>query len=244
MLAAPVAERAAALRVGGLTPLSTTDWPGELAAVVFCQGCSWRCSYCHNPHLLRARGASEIAWEDVLALLRRRRGLLDAVVFSGGEPLAQGGLAEAIRSVRGLGFRVGLHTGGIYPRRLSQVLSLVDWVGLDIKAPFSDYASITGVPDSGARALESTKLVIVSGVAYELRTTVHPRLLASEAVERLAGELVALGARRYILQEFREEGCVNAALVDDFRFSLEPYAVKIGARFASFEVRALGARYA
>ena len=244
MFAAPVTERAAALRVGGLTPLSTSDWPGELAAVVFCQGCPWRCSYCHNPHLLRARGASEIAWEDVLALLRRRQGLLDAVVFSGGEPLAQPGLAEAMRSVRGLGFRVGLHTGGAYPRRLSQVLSLVDWVGLDIKAPFSDYASITGVADSGARALESSKLVIANGGACELRTTVHPRLLAPKAVERLADELVALGARRYVLQEFRDEGCVNAALVDDVRFSLEPCAAKIGARFSSFEVRARAARYA
>ena len=242
MLAAPVTERAAALRVGGLTPLSTTDWPGELAAVVFCQGCPWRCGYCHNPHLLRSRGANEIGWDDVLALLLRRRGLLDAVVFSGGEPLAQPGLAEAMRSVRGLGFRVGLHTGGAYPRRLSQVLSLVDWVGLDIKAPFSDYAAITGASDSGARALESAKLLIASGVAYELRTTVHPRLLDSEAVERLADEVVALGARRYVLQEFRDEGCTNPALVDGVRFSLEPRAAKIAARFASFEVRGRAAR--
>jgi len=242
VLAAPATERAAALRVGGLTRLSTTDWPGELAAVVFCQGCPWRCSYCHNPQLLRTRGPSEIAWGDVLAWLRRRQGLLDAVVFSGGEPLAQPGLAEAMRSVRALGFRVGLHTGGACPRRLSQVLSLVDWVGFDIKAPFSDYASITGAPDSGVRALESAKLLIATSIACELRTTVHPRLLDSEAVERLADELVALGARRYVLQEFRDEGCADPSLVDGVGFSLEPCAAKIGARFASFEVRGRAAR--
>ena len=117
------------LRVGGLTPLSTTDWPGMLAAVVFCQGCPWRCGYCHNPDLIPARGDHEIPWEDVLAFLRRRQGLLDGVVFSGGEPTAQAGLADAMREVRALGFKIGLHTGGMYPQRLAAVLPLVDWVG-------------------------------------------------------------------------------------------------------------------
>ena len=72
------------LRVGGLTRLSASDYPGKLAAVVFCQGCAWRCGYCHNPELQPARGAYEIPWADVLAFLEKRRGLLDAVVFSGG----------------------------------------------------------------------------------------------------------------------------------------------------------------
>ncbi|MBI3069525.1 MAG: 4Fe-4S cluster-binding domain-containing protein, partial [Betaproteobacteria bacterium] len=74
------------LRVGGLVPLTTTDYPGRLAAVVFCQGCPWRCGYCHNPHLLPARRTAPIAWHAVRDFLERRRGLLDAVVFSGGEP--------------------------------------------------------------------------------------------------------------------------------------------------------------
>ena len=85
------------LRVGGLVPLSTTDYPDHLSAVVFCQGCPWRCAYCHNPHLLPRRSDSEIAWPDVLAFLDRRRGLLDAVVFSGGEPTLQRALPDAMR---------------------------------------------------------------------------------------------------------------------------------------------------
>ncbi|PKO61543.1 MAG: anaerobic ribonucleoside-triphosphate reductase activating protein, partial [Betaproteobacteria bacterium HGW-Betaproteobacteria-17] len=140
------------LHVGGLTPLSTTDWPGMLAAVVFCQGCPWRCGYCHNPDLIPARGDHEIPWEDVLAFLRRRRGLLDGVVFSGGEPTAQAGLLDAMREVRELGFKIGLHTGGMYPQRLAAVLPLVDWVGLDVKAPFADYPRVTSVTGSGERA--------------------------------------------------------------------------------------------
>jgi pyruvate formate lyase activating enzyme len=79
------------LRVGGLTRLSATDYPGKLAAVVFCQGCAWRCDYCHNPELQPPRSTGEIAWPEVLAFLERRKGLLDAVVFSGGGPNQQRG---------------------------------------------------------------------------------------------------------------------------------------------------------
>jgi pyruvate formate lyase activating enzyme len=205
------------IRVGGLTPLSTTDWPGMLAAVVFCQGCPWRCGYCHNPGLISARGDNEIPWDDVMALLRRRQGLLDGVVFSGGEPTLQPGLADAMREVRALGFRIGLHTGGAYPRRLAEVLPLVDWVGLDAKAPFADYPRITGVAGSGERARASLDLVLASGVAHDIRTTVHPALLADADVVSLAQDLSARGVKRYVIQAFRSQGCADAALVRDTR---------------------------
>lgn len=225
--------------VGGLTPLSTTDYPSYLSAVVFCQGCPWRCGYCHNPHLLPAHGASEIAWSDVLSFLRRRRGLLDAVVFSGGEPLAQAGLADAMRTVRRMGFRVGLHTGGGYPSRLAEVLALVDWVGFDIKAPFAEYSRITTVRGSGDRALASAKLVLGSGVACEFRTTVHPHQHDARALERLAEHLALLGARNYVLQEFRADGCANAALLRDLpaSFLTESWCAKVAPKFESFAVR-------
>ena len=126
----------AELRVGGLERLSMCDWPGELAATIFCQGCPWDCPYCHNPHLLPVTGRHEIAWREVVDFLKSRRGLLDGVVFSGGEPTLQSALPQAIAEVRDLGFRIGLHTAGPYPGRLAQVLPLVDWVGFDIKTPF------------------------------------------------------------------------------------------------------------
>jgi pyruvate formate lyase activating enzyme len=203
---------AAPLRVGGLTPLSTTDYPGQLAAVVFCQGCPWRCAYCHNPHLLSRRGATEIAWTDVVAFLERRRGLLDAVVFSGGEPTLQRRLGAAMREARALGFKIGLHTAGIVPARLKKVLPLLDWVGMDVKAPFEDYQRITGVAGSGARASASAQLIVASGVDCEFRTTVHDALLTREAVAKIAATLSAMGANRYALQAFRAEGCAAPAL--------------------------------
>jgi pyruvate formate lyase activating enzyme len=200
------------LRVGGLTPLSSADWPGMLAAVVFCQGCPWRCGYCHNPHLIPSASEHEVPWEDVLTFLRRRQGLLDGVVFSGGEPTAQAGLADAMREVRALGFKVGLHTGGAYPRRLAEVLPLVDWVGLDVKAPFADYARVTGVEGSGARARESLAHLLESGVAHEVRTTVHPALVSDADVATLARDLAARGLRHFALQAFRSAGCADEAL--------------------------------
>jgi len=160
------------LRVGGLTRLSAADYPGKLAAVVFCQGCAWRCGYCHNPELRPARGAHEIPWAEVVSFLERRRGLLDAVVFSGGEPTQQRGLRDAIQAVKRMGFLVGLHTAGIVPRRLAEVLPLVDWLALDAKAPFADHEAVTGVRGSGARARRSRELIQASGVAAEFHTIV------------------------------------------------------------------------
>jgi pyruvate formate lyase activating enzyme len=210
--AGPVAV-AAQLRVGGFEPFSSTDYPDALAAVVFCQGCPWRCGYCHNPHLIPARGDDERDFPRILAWLASRRGLLDAVVFSGGEPTAQAELAGAIDTVRALGFSVGLHTGGAYPRRLARVLPKVDWVGIDVKAPIADYTGVTGIPGSGLSALSSLDLVRNSGVAYEVRTTVHPALTPPAALERLARELEARGVARWTLQAFRATGCANEAAV-------------------------------
>ncbi|MEO8303043.1 MAG: anaerobic ribonucleoside-triphosphate reductase activating protein [Betaproteobacteria bacterium] len=235
----PVRSSRRALRVGGLTPLSLTDYPGCLSAVVFCQGCPWRCGYCHNPHLLPARAAAEIAWSDILSFLRRRRGLLDAVVFSGGEPLAQPGLADAMRAVRQLGFRIGLHTGGAYPSRLAQVLPRVDWVGFDIKASFAEYARITTVRGSGDRARESAKLLLAGGVTHEFRTTIHPRQHDAHGIEHLAGQLAELGVRNYVLQEFRTDGCTDEALLHDLpeSFLTESWCARVAPKFDSFTVR-------
>ena len=90
-------------RIGGFVPFSATDYPDHLSAVVFCQGCPWRCGYCHNVHLQPATNATELAWNSILSFLERRRGLLDAVVFSGGEPTLQHALAGAMRAVKALG---------------------------------------------------------------------------------------------------------------------------------------------
>lgn len=200
------------LKVGGITPFSATDYPGKLAAVVFVQGCPWRCGYCHNPHLQPRTGSSLVSWSAVLALLKRRVGLIDAVVFSGGEPTMDPGLADAMCAVRSLGFGVGLHSAGMYPRRLAEVMTLVDWVGLDVKSPWPGYDAITGIADSAHQARASAQLVLASGIAHEFRTTVHPALHTEADILALAKTLQAMGVRHYVLQVFRATGCGDARL--------------------------------
>ncbi len=200
--------------LGGMTPLSTIDFPGRLAAVFYTQGCPLRCGYCHNPELWESRGPVAIPWDEALAWLHRRRGLLDGVVFSGGEPTAQEALGAALAQVRDLGFTTALHTAGVYPKRLAEILPLLDWVGLDIKAPFDRYADLTGIPGSGAKARQSLAAVLAGGVEYELRTTVHRRLLAPEDLMAMAQHLRSHGVRHWVLQEFRTQGCTDAELAN------------------------------
>lgn len=226
------------LRVGGLTPLTTLDYPGELAAVVFCQGCPWRCRYCHNGHLLPAQGPDQLPWEDLIAFLHRRKGLLDAVVFSGGEPTAQQALKTAMAEVRALGFKIGLHTAGCYPDRLETLLPLLDWVGLDIKGLPEDYPEITGVPGSGAGAWRSLEILLGSDVEFEVRTTVPPTW-PRDRIETLAERLAGMGVKRYALQT-----CITSRALDPQWRGMPPGdAVPVGtqarlkAGFADFAAR-------
>jgi len=230
---------AAELKVGGLTPFSATDYPGKLAAVVFVQGCPWRCSYCHNPHLQARTPESVMPWRDVLTLLRRRVGLVDAVVFSGGEACMDPQLARAMLDVKQLGFQVGLHTACIYPQRLNDVLPLVDWVGFDIKASFADYRSITRVAGSGNPARDCARAIIASGVAHECRTTIHPQLHSEKQLLALATTLAEMGVQDYVLQAFRAEGCNDASLCGDSAIGYPAPATlaQIGAMFPRFTFR-------
>ncbi len=134
--------------------------------------------------------------------LARRQGFLEGVVFSGGEPTAQAGLARAIQDVRALGYRIGLHTAGIYPHRLARVLALVDWVGLDVKAPLDQRCDrISGIRGSAARVSRSLDLVLASGVSMQIRTTVDPDLLSRKDLSDLEAELRWRGAPAGTLQK-------------------------------------------
>ena len=114
------------LQIAGMTNMSSVDWPGKLTATLFLQGCPWECTYCHNPAMQDSRAPGIVGWDDVTALLDRRIGRLDGVVFSGGEPTRQRGLADAMRQAKEKGFGIGQHTAGAFPGRLAMGLPLVD----------------------------------------------------------------------------------------------------------------------
>lgn len=201
-----------ALSVGGFEPFSTQDWPGRLAAVVFVQGCPWRCSYCHNPGLQsQCAPQAGLRWADLRARWQDRIGLLDGLVFSGGEPTLDPALPSALAEVREAGLATALHTAGVSAAHLSRMLPLLDWVALDIKAAPPQLPALTGAPGSVRETARALQLVQQSGVAYELRTTWHPRWLPEPALLMLADWLASHGVQRWVLQAGRPTGGGPAA---------------------------------
>ncbi len=199
--------------VGGITPFTTIDFPGQLAGVLYLQGCPWRCRYCHNSELWALKSDQVLlSSEKILGFLRSRRGRLDGIVFSGGEPTIHESIGEWMTAVRSMGYRIGLHTNGMYPDRLKQILPLCDWIGMDIKTFFDDYEKVTRVENSGFPVKESVKILAQSSVSYECRTTVHPDLLKEESLIQIAQELRDLGIKEFHVQKFRREGCPDLEL--------------------------------
>ena len=197
------------IKVGGFTPLTTIDYPDQLAAVVFCQGCPWRCRYCHNKELIKRNQQTFISWKDIANKIEQRSGLLDAVVFSGGEPTLQPGLENAVRHCKNLGFKIGLHTAGCYPEKLEKLLPVIDWIGLDIKALKNNYAETTGVSGSGQKAWKSLQLLLESDANFEVRVTVHSDILPEPGLMDLLQNLADMGIQNLALQQ-----CVSTNTLD------------------------------
>lgn len=193
-----------AIPVAGIARLTTVDFPDRLSMVIFTQGCPWRCGYCHNAGLREIGATTSWLWRQVCRLLDERKGFLEAVVFSGGEPTIHAGLADAVQAVRRKGYLVGLHTAGMFPRNLSQVLPWLDWVGLDVKAPFDErYARLTGDCRSIENVVASLHLLQSSCVAFQLRTTVGKGALDEGEFEELRHQLRLLGAPDPVRQPVR-----------------------------------------
>lgn len=203
------------LKIAGLTKFSTCDWPGKITATLFLQGCPWDCFYCHNSALIDPHKPGEISMDEVLEFLSKRHGLLDGVVFSGGEPTMQRELVEAMRAVRAQGFAVGLHSCGAFPTRLAEALPCVDWVGLDIKELQPQYEVVTGRAPSGRHAWDSLDVLLkevdrragsAQPLDYEVRTTVHTAVTSADELGELTTELANHGVTNYAVQEFRPVG--------------------------------------
>ena len=196
------------MRIGGLQKLAMVDFPGKVAATVFTSGCNLRCPFCHNaPLVTRPEKAEDLSEQTVLAFLAGRRGLLDGVVLSGGEPLLQPGVEEFLAQVRDMGYAVKLDTNGCYPQRLQQLLEkkLVDYVAMDIKNSLEKYAETVGCPGFDTAAVkESAAILMESKVAFEFRTTAVKPFHTLKDME-VIGRWLA-GAPRYFLQTFVDSG--------------------------------------
>ncbi len=203
------------MKIGGYVPVSLCDYPCRVAAVVFTQGCNFRCPFCHNGHLLSDAPAAEATpWDehDVLARLAERSSRLGGVVISGGEPTLQPDLAAFIRRVRDLGLAVKLDTNGSRPQVLADLIAdrLLDYVAMDIKAPWARYTRLTRVPRMAVAVRRSVRILSASGVPHEFRTTRVEPLLSADDCAALTGQLPPRSPHKW--QVFRPEYALDPAL--------------------------------
>ncbi len=227
--------------IGGVETFSTVDFPEHLSAVVFMQGCPWACPFCHNHELQTIGKETDFIWEKFADFLKTRCGILDSVVFSGGEPLVQvEALKEKIAEVKAMGFQIGLHTGGYRPQAFAKVLPLVDWVGFDIKAPFEEhrYKSAVGGHAHLENVKQSLEMLIASGKSFECRTTCDPRILNIDDIYTIADFLHQKGVKEYYLQRYRQvEGDKTPDSLCDSFFADEKLLAHLKNLFTTFDIR-------
>ncbi|MDY0297899.1 MAG: anaerobic ribonucleoside-triphosphate reductase activating protein [Acidobacteriota bacterium] len=194
------------MRICGFIGTTLIDFPGRVAAAIFVAGCNFRCPFCHNPSLvLEAASCDAIPAADILDTLTRRRGFLDGVIVSGGEPTIQPGILELLGDLRATGLEIKLDTNGSRPDVLNRVLEmkLADYISMDIKAVPERYSLAAGVAVDPEAIDQSIDRIIHSGCAHEFRTTVVPGIVFPEDISRIAARLA--GADRFVLQQFRPD---------------------------------------
>lgn len=234
--------------IGGLEKLTLLDYPDKLAAIVFTQSCNFRCHFCYNPMLVWPRRTDEleldtkhkdkgyplIQEDDLFLFLAERQGKLDGIVISGGEPTLHPDLPEFIQKIKDLGYSVKLDSNGTNPEMLDRLIKgqLIDYIAMDIKAPWSKYEAVVGAAVNLENLQKSVKMIMASWLPYEFRTTLVPSL-HEEADIALMGAMIQ-GAKRWYLQKFKADTTlVNDSFENKSTFldkDLENFAL-IGAQF-------------
>lgn len=195
------------MKISGLQKLTLLDYPGKTAATVFLSGCNLRCPFCHNSRLVENRDFDEISDNDFFSYLEKRKGILDGVCVTGGEPLLNDEIEEFLLKIRGIGYFVKLDTNGTFPEKLESVLknNLCDYVAMDIKNIPEKYALTTGIENFDVSSvLKSVHILKNSQIDHEFRTTLVKEFHTAEDVEKIAMQLG--NKEKYFLQKFVDSG--------------------------------------
>jgi pyruvate formate lyase activating enzyme len=191
--------------IRGLQPISLIDYPGEVAAVVFLGGCNFRCGFCHNPELVLKPGTIPIIQEqDFFNFLEKRKGKLDGIVVTGGEPCMNKDLPRFLEKIKKKEFLVKLDTNGSYPKVLEKSLPYVDYIAMDIKSGEQSYSKVVGIKVDIKKIKQSIELIKTSKKKYEFRTTVHPEFFSEdtlEEIEKLVGQIEKYSLQKFVYQE-------------------------------------------
>jgi pyruvate formate lyase activating enzyme len=195
------------MKFGGWHKSSLIDFPGKICAVLFTEGCTFRCPFCHNPGLVLPKHFNQtpIPEEKVFSFLEARKGKIEGVTITGGEPTLQADLKDFVKKIKLLGFAVKLDTNGTHPGVVEELLKedLLDYVAMDIKASFSNYNKLAGVIVDQPSIEKTIRLLLDNSKEYEFRTTIIKELHDAQEVAAMAKTIQ--GAKRYILQKFRPE---------------------------------------
>lgn len=233
--------------IGGLEKLTLLDYPDHLAAIIFTQGCNFRCHFCYNPMLVlpqtgkdveieKEKGFSPLSTEDLFLFLRERYGRLEGVVITGGEPTIHPDLPEFIKQIKEIGYLVKLDTNGTNPEMLQDLIKakLIDYIAMDLKAPLLKYERTVNVKLDWENIKKSVKIIIESGLPYEFRTTVVPGLLEKDDFEEM-GQMIK-GAKKWYLQIFKSD----TDLVNQDYYQKKAYTRKEMAEFVEIGRKYVG----
>ncbi len=197
------------MKIHGLQKMTLLDYPGKVACTVFFGGCDMRCPYCHNAELLDGSAPSVMSDEELLDFLKKRKGLLDGVAITGGEPLLQKDLPDLAARIRELGYPIKLDTNGNHPDRLDRMIrdGLVQYAAMDIKNSPERYAETIGLPAFDITPIKESAAILLEGrTDYEFRTTTVAEFHDDESFEKIGPWI--RGAKRYFLQKFTDRDTV------------------------------------
>ena len=225
------------MKISGFQKMTLLDFPGRIACIVFTHSCNFRCPYCHNAPLVTER-PDALSEEEVFAYLKKRRGILDGVVVSGGEPTLHKDLIPFLEKVRELGYAIKLDTNGTAPAVLREIVErgLCDYVAMDIKNSREKYPLTAACPVDMAAVEESVGFLLSGAVDYEFRTTLTRELHTEEDMHSI-GEWIR-GARRYFLQTFTDSGdlvgegmsAYTREETDSLADAVRPYVASVSVR--------------
>jgi pyruvate formate lyase activating enzyme len=208
------------MKIGGLQRFSLIDYPDKICAIIFTQGCNFRCPYCHNPELADPDlYESCIPEEEVFGFLEKRKGKLDAVTVTGGEPTIQPDIARFLEKIKAMGYLVKIDSNGSRPEIIKTLIDkkLVNYIAMDIKAPLEKYRDITRSEIDPSRISESIALIMAHAKDYEFRTTVVKSLLSEDDIEETVK--LAKGAKKYVLQRFVPSKTLERDFLDEETYS-------------------------
>ena len=231
------------MRIGGLLKFSLIDFPGRVSAVIFTQGCNYRCPFCHNPELvLPDLFAATFAVEEVLSFLEKRKGQLQGVVITGGEPTLHDDLPDLLRRIRAMGYLIKLDTNGSAPEKVFEIHreTGLDALGVDYKAPTIKYGEITNckIPELAEKVHSVIRFAIENKISIDVRTTVHQHLLSVDDLKTMRGELHSLGQKEWTLQQFNPVEIIDDDLLKHKTYT-DTELLSIAASFGDTRVRGL-----